>query len=181
MAQMLARIGTLYDKAITEPIIDIWDAVMSSVTDDDLRDALNRHVADPDAGRFMPKPADIIRQLSGTWAERGMMAWTVFERAFMRHGPYQPIVFEDKRIHAVIESMGGMGKITNASDRDWPFVAREFQQRYAAMRTLPDAEFGPLLGAGNNFQLSGKPLLIREGETVHPKPTLQMVVDNDDA
>lgn len=161
---LLSRIGIMYGEVVSDPLVEIWAAALGHLDNEDIRDALNRHVADPDQGRFFPKPADVMRNVSGTWGERSLMAWTMFERAFMRHGPYVPLIFEDKRIHAVVEDMGGMARFTNTDDREWPFIAKEFQTRYAGYRRPPEIEATPLLGAGNAFQSSQAPLRIGQDD-----------------
>lgn len=96
--------------------------------------AIERHMADPDVGMFMPKPADIIRQIAGTSDSRAMLAWSKVERAVRCVGSYQTVAFDDWRIHAVVRDMGGWIRLCETSEDDKPFRAREFEKRYRGYR-----------------------------------------------
>ena len=61
--RLLIGIGELYDKTLsTAAQVLYWDA-LSKYELADLDAALKAHVTTPDAGRFMPKPADLIARL----------------------------------------------------------------------------------------------------------------------
>lgn len=91
---------------------------------------LTRHALDPDRGQFPPKPADIVRHVEGGTEDRALLAWSKVDRAMRSVGPYQTVAFDDPVIHAVLWDMGGWIKIGEKTDDDWPFVAKEFQNRY---------------------------------------------------
>lgn len=76
--------------------------------------ALGRHMYDPDVGQFLPKPADIIRQLHGTSKQQqqalelaSTTAWARVREAIGRIGTYRSVVFDDWRTHAGIATCGG--------------------------------------------------------------------------
>ena len=61
--RVLIGIGELYDKTLsTAAQVLYWDALKGYALDD-LDAAFKAHVTTPDAGRFMPRPADLIARL----------------------------------------------------------------------------------------------------------------------
>ena len=112
---------------------------------------ISRHLQDPDTGMFMPKPADIIRQLEGGGDERSLKAWTKLEEAVKRLGSWKTIVFDDARIHAVITDMGGWMVFCTGTDKDWPFIRNEFCKRYRGYLQHQPTNYPALIqGEGNS-------------------------------
>lgn len=105
---------------------------------DDIRHAINIHVQDPDRGQWCPKIADLTRLLEGSTQTQGMRAWVKLEQALRCVGAYQTVVFDDPLIHAVVTDLGGWTKLCQTQVDEIPFVARDFERRYAAYRTHRD-------------------------------------------
>ena len=61
----------IYDKAVTPALREVWERALDTYNLADVQAALAAHIADPDAGRFPPKPADIIRRLPMTNIDDG--------------------------------------------------------------------------------------------------------------
>jgi len=60
---IITKTGGLYDKKISPERVSVyWDALAHRSLED-IKTAINRHVQDPDRGRFFPLPADISAQL----------------------------------------------------------------------------------------------------------------------
>ena len=59
----------LYDKAVSPALLDVWFNALEPYALADVKAAIAAHVADPEAGRFAPKPADVIRQLQARQPE----------------------------------------------------------------------------------------------------------------
>jgi hypothetical protein len=53
----------IYEKAVSPALLELWFNALDAYSLADVRAALHTHITDPDAGRFPPKPADVIRQL----------------------------------------------------------------------------------------------------------------------
>ncbi len=99
-----------------------------------VKDALGRHLRNTDTGQFMPKIADIRKMLEGSTQDAALQAWAKVDRAMRHVGPYEDVVFDDPLIHRVIEDMGGWVLLSQKDDSEWPFVAREFENRYRGFR-----------------------------------------------
>jgi len=133
---LLDSTAQLYGKnSPSHNVIALWWESLKNYDLPAIRQALTRHIQNPDTGQFMPKPADVVRMLGGTTQDSALQAWSKVDRAVRTIGPYQSVVFDDPIIHAVIADMGGWVTLANKSERDWPFVAREFENRYRAYRT----------------------------------------------
>lgn len=83
--QLLAATMSVYDKQITTAFVDVFFSALGSYSLELVREALSRHVQDPDGGRFAPKPADLIRQIVATKSTDGRPgrdeAWAIAQRA----------------------------------------------------------------------------------------------------
>ena len=83
---MLSAVAAVYGREITPEVSAIYWAALAPYDLAAVRQAFDRHVRNPDAGQFLPKPADLIRMLGGTTADSAMQAWAKVERAIRRVG-----------------------------------------------------------------------------------------------
>src|SRR5439155_23069574 len=96
---------------------------------------MHRHEMNRDNDQFVPKPAAVVRMLQGSSQDSALMAWAKVIKAITRFGPYQTVVFDDEIIHAVISDMGGWIKLGQMTEKEQPFRAQEFENRYRALKT----------------------------------------------
>lgn len=156
----IAGVMSFYGKEISHFALDVWWNALKGFDLDAVVDAFNRHVCNPDSGQFAPKPADIIRLLQGSTQDSALRAWAKVDKAVRQVGPYRTVAFDDPIIHAVIHDMGGWISLGSREEKDWPFVAREFETRYRAIRTQGGATAYPpsLPGVSDAHNLRlGKP------------------------
>jgi len=132
---VLQGVFALYGKDMSPAVMDIWWGAMRPFDLAAFRDVMNRHATDPDRGQFLPKPADVIRLMAGSTQDSALIAWAKVDRAVRSVGTYASVVFDDPIIHAVIVDMGGWVSMGQRSEDEWPFVAREFENRYRGYRT----------------------------------------------
>lgn len=142
-ARAMLAVGEIYGKKISAQQTELYWQTLSQYSIEDVESGMHRHIADPDGGQFMPKPADIIRQIGGTGDTAAMLAWSKVEKATRIVGIYQSVVFDDWKIHAVVRDMGGWLKLCETSNDDLPFRAREFEKRYRGYRS--EAPYPPKL------------------------------------
>ena len=133
--KLLVGIAELYDKRLTTAAQVLYWDLLKDYELDDIASALKAHTKSPDAGQYLPKPADIIRQLEGDTESQAMRAWSKVQEAIGRVGPYRSVVFDDPLIHAVVVEMGGWIALCEGLTDDLPFRAREFVKRYRGYRT----------------------------------------------
>lgn len=126
----IAGVMSFYGKSVSRFALDVWWTALRRFDLAAIVDAFNRHLANPDTGQFVPKPADIIRMLQGSTQDSAMRAWAKVDQAVHRVGTYCDVVFDDPLIHRVIQDMGGWIALGTRSEDEWPFVAKEFENRY---------------------------------------------------
>jgi hypothetical protein len=137
----IAGAYSFYGRELTKFQLGVWWAALEQFDFEAVADAISRHLTNPDAGQFLPKPADVVKLLSGSTQDAAIVAWTKALRAVQRAGTYVSVAFDDPLIHRVLDDMGGWVEFGKKKADEEPFVAREFQQRYRAYATqqrMPD-------------------------------------------
>lgn len=107
---------------------------------EEISQALNRHAVDPDQGQWVPKIADIVRNITGNTQTQSELAWTKVDTAIRTVGPHESVCFDDKTIHAVIEDMGGWILLCGIDNDEYPFKHNEFIKRYRGYAVRPPGQ-----------------------------------------
>lgn len=121
--------------------LSVWWQACQGCDLEQVRRALSAHALDPDRGAFAPKPADIVRVLRGTVADRSLIAWGKVLDAMQRVGAYRSVVFDDGAIHAAVSDMGGWPAICRGNVDDLPFTQKRFCDLHRAYSLRPDAAY----------------------------------------
>ena len=140
-AALVSGVLGVYEKAATPLVLSVWWEAMQPFDFEAVRDAMNRHAVNPDNGQFAPKPADIVRLLRGSSQDAALVAWSKVDRAVRSVGPYRSVVFDDPLIHVVIADMGGWPDLARSTDDEWPFVAKQFENRYRGATRVADLAY----------------------------------------
>ena len=171
-AAMMNALAEYYNREISEGLMGMYWQGLEHHDLSAVREAMNRHMQNPESGQFFPKIADIARMLTGTSSDRALQAWAKVDQAVRRVGTYADVVFDDPVIHRVLHEMGGWIAMGEKTEDEWPFVAKEFENRYrgyAARSERP--EYPPvLIGlAGAHNRKGGHetqpPMLIGDADT----------------
>ena len=107
-----------------EPEVNAIEWAFEVLKDKDLgsiRNALIAHARHPKQGQFLPKPADIIRELEGTADDKKNAATVAFARVLENVGRYNSVVFDDPAIHYAL-AVGFNGKwadVCNFNENDF--------------------------------------------------------------
>lgn len=131
---MLQSVAEYCGKPLSPGVIAIYWQGLRDLDLAALRHALNAHVQNPDTGQYMPKIADIRRMLGGTTQDAALVAWAKVDQAVRRVGNYADVVFDDALIHRVLHDMGGWMALGTKTEDEWPFVSKEFENRYRGYR-----------------------------------------------
>lgn len=134
----LSACSELYGRTISEGAMSLWWSALERFDIEQVERAFRATVEDPDGGQFMPKPADLIRCIVGTQADRSLVAWGKVLDAMHRVGAYESVVFDDGAIHAAISDMGGWPAVCRSKTDDLPFVQRRFTDLHRAYSLRPD-------------------------------------------
>lgn len=151
-AARLNALGDMYGKPQSEWALTLWWGALSMYDLAAISDALTRHVRNPDSGQFMPRPADVVKMIGGTTIDAALQAWSKVDRAVRCVGPHRDVVFDDPLIHRVLLDMGGWTGLAMKTEREWPFVAKEFENRYRGYARGPLPEYPPVLEGISNAQ-----------------------------
>lgn len=128
----MASVMDFYGKDISPFALDIWWEALKQYDYEAVTRALSLYCGKSESGQFAPKPADITKIIEGGSGDKALIAWSRVDKAVRQIGPYQTVVFDDPIIHQVISDMGGWIQLCDGDDNDWPFKAREFENRYRA-------------------------------------------------
>lgn len=128
--ELLEGALAFWGQSVSEFALSVWWQAMQPYGLAAVRQAFSRHAMNPDNGQFAPKPADIVRMLGGTSSDQALQAWAKVDRAVRHIGTYQSVAFDDALIHRVMQDMGGWIALGMKTEDEWPFVAREFENRY---------------------------------------------------
>lgn len=139
--QLVNGVYSFYGKEISEFQLDVWWGALKALDFEAVKDAFNRHLVNPDGGKFLPRPADIVELVGGGTVDRALVAWTKFELAVRNIGSWETVVFDDAIIHRVAEDMGGWRELCTRDEKAWPFVRNEFVQRYRACARAPLTDY----------------------------------------
>jgi hypothetical protein len=161
-AELITDVMKFYRQDITKFTISIWQNAMQPYTFEQVSKAMSAHVANPENGQFMPKPADIVKQLSGTVTDRSAIAWGKVFAAMSSVGAYSDVVFDDPAIHAATEDLGGWPKVCRGETKDLGYLMHRFCEFYKAYANKGDAPYPKRLIGDRSpdyeFEKKGLPL-----------------------
>ena len=129
--QMLHNLCEMYGKPrMSDEVAMLHFGALQDYSLEDVRKGFFAALRNPDSGQFMPRPADVIRELSGSGDTRAAVAWAKVREAICRVGHMPSIAFDDAIIHAVIADMGGWVKLALITNDELPFRERDFLRIY---------------------------------------------------
>lgn len=145
-AALITGCAEYYGKSVSAPVIGLYWKGLERFDFAAVEGAIWAHMSSPENGQFMPKIADVVLRTEGSSEDASMIAWTKVDKAVRGIGPYADVVFDDAIIHRVLVEMGGWISLGEKTDKEWPFLAKEFQTRYRGYRMRGGvSEYQPLL------------------------------------
>ena len=140
-AEAWFQVSEVYGRTPSDGAMDLMFNALQRFSLDDIKRALTAHVNDPQHGDFPPKPADVVRHIEGDTDSRSLSAWSKVEDAIRLVGPHQSLVFDDPRLMAVVQDMGGWIELCDVDDRELPFKRNEFTKRYQGYLQRPPEHY----------------------------------------
>lgn len=152
---LLTGIADYYGKELSAGVVGLYWQGLCQYDLPAIEKALWAHTQNPDCGQWMPKIADIAKMLHGRTVDQAAQAWAKVDAAVRRVGTYADVVFDDGVIHRVLADMGGWTSLGTKTEDEWPFVAREFENRYRGYRMRNETpDYQPILiGMANAHNL----------------------------
>ncbi|MBC7293083.1 MAG: hypothetical protein H5T84_03055, partial [Thermoleophilia bacterium] len=90
-AAMMNALAEYYNREISEGLMGMYWQGLEHHDLSAVREAMNRHMQNPESGQFFPKIADIARMLTGTSSDRALQAWAKVDQAVRRVGTYADV------------------------------------------------------------------------------------------
>lgn len=150
---VLTGVADYYGKELSEGVISLYWQGLMQYDVEAVEKAMWDHTQNPDNGQFMPKIADLTRAMQGRTQDQAAIAWSKVDAAVRRVGSYQDVVFDDPIIHRVIADMGGWIWFGNQIEDEWPFIAKNFENRYRGYKLRSETpEYQPVLIGMANAQ-----------------------------
>lgn len=142
----LSGIADYYGKPLSDRVQELYWKGLKQYDIAAVEKALWEHTQNPDNGQFMPKIADVTRNLQGRTVDQASIAWSKVDSAVRRVGTYSDVVFDDPIIHRVLGDMGGWIAIGSKHDSEWPFLGNEFKTRYQGYKMRGEVpEYQPVM------------------------------------
>lgn len=166
LGTLLTQALGFYGQTLSPFALGVWWQACQGFELAEVRKALTAHAMDPDRGQFPPKPADLVRMLRGTSADRSLIAWGKVLDAMQRVGAYRTVVFDDGAIHAAVSDMGGWPALCRSSADELPFTQKRFCDLHRAYSLRPDLAYPAQLVGEHDLQnrlaghAAGAPMLI---------------------
>lgn len=130
-AEALVATGEVYGRKVSSSLAEIYFADLSGYSIDQVLGALTAHRKDATRGQYFPKPADLIHQLeriTGHDAEAdAALAW---ETTLKLGSNYRRAEHADPLAEQAVRLIGGWERIGMSTDRDRPFLRKEFIEKY---------------------------------------------------
>lgn len=146
--ELIAQVYAFYGKDFSPFVGSVWWNAMQFNDLPAITEAMGRHCANPDSGQFLPKPGDVTRMLQGGTQDSALVAWAKVDKAVRQVGTYCTVAFDDPIIHRVLHDMGGWISMGSKGEKEWPFIAKEFENRYRGFRGRSETPEYPRLMLG---------------------------------
>jgi hypothetical protein len=129
-AKLFVVMSEIYRQDFSQVTIEFYWRVLERFSIKDIEDAFYHYIQNPDVGKFLPKPADIIMAIDGSPQNQALLAWSKTFNGIKFVGGQSSVAFDDALIHVVVKDMNNWIKLCAVEDKQLPFVAKEFQERY---------------------------------------------------
>lgn len=128
---LLIGISDYYGKALSKTTLELYRVGLKAFDYDAIERAMWQHTQSPDeCGRWMPTISDLTKMMHGRTQDQAALAWSKVNLAVRQIGVYVDVVFDDALIHRVLADMGGWASFATKEEKEWPFIAKEFETRY---------------------------------------------------
>ena len=143
-AELMTGVAEMFGKPMGKPQLQMYFASLEDLTIEQVSQGLTKHVKCPDSGQFMPKPADIIKHVTGTKKESdadleviGQSQWVTAQRAISECGSYRTPKFRDPITAACVIAGGGWTHICSLTKEQLVWAGKEFVNNYQSYSTRP--------------------------------------------
>ncbi|ABV74322.1 hypothetical protein BA3_0037 [Thalassomonas phage BA3] len=142
--ELITAINVTYGEEFTQPQTLLWWNMFKPYPIEAFEQAVYQHMADPDQGMFSPKPANIMKFITGTTKQneqaledKAELAWHVIEGEIRRIGSYGSLKMEDKQALAAVQALGGWKHLCGLTTDQMVWAHKEFIAAYQNYERTP--------------------------------------------
>lgn len=134
LATWLTSAAEVYGRPVSQAGLGLWWAILRHFDARLVDRAFKAHLADPDTGRHMPTPADIVGRIMGGSETAAAEAWAKVTAYSHPCGWSRNVVFDDPLIHAAIGTLGGWLALCETDRENLGYRRRDFVEAYKGFR-----------------------------------------------
>lgn len=149
---LMTGISDYYRQPISKMALKIYWEGLRQFDYESIERAMWQHTqSTDDAGKWLPQISDLKIMMHGRTADQAALAWSKVNMAVRQIGPIVDVVFDDALIHRVLSDMGGWAAMGLKEEKEWPFIAKEFESRYRGYKMSDQKPDYPrvLIGTAN--------------------------------
>lgn len=143
--KLLFGMGEIFDKQITDFIIDAYYEIFKDFSLDEIKKAFTLCVKSYKYNT-LPKPAEILGFLVESQEDKLIKAWMQVNKAIHEGGFYATVEFKDKIIHHCIDELGGWQWLCSQQQESMPFIEKRFYSIYKIFKKRRPNKTPRLLG-----------------------------------
>lgn len=133
-AKLVISICEIYEKKFSKSQMVLYWRVLKIFSYEEVEEAFFNHVSDTENGSFFPKPSQVVffikQKNCNDLKTSAMRAWVLVTETARRFGCGKTISFEDEKIHAVINALGGWKVFLTQSGKEILFLQKRFEEFY---------------------------------------------------
>ena len=149
-AEQLAALYSFYGAELTEFAGRIWLQSTRDISDEQFDRAIQMHIEDPQRGRWLPKPADIIGAINGDKDEASLIAWGRIIEAARAGGARIGL---DEAASSALRDIGGMAAVQRSDESQNSYLQRRFCDSFKAYSARERRE-ALMIGEDNVVRIS---------------------------
>lgn len=140
LLQTLAATYAYYDRELSQFVVQVWVEDLEGHPIDAVCAAFTAHRRDPQRGQWLPKTADILRQLQGDVEHEAQLAWGRVMEAATNGGRGEI----DNVSRQALHTMGGISAVQRADVQQTQWLRKQFLETFAVYAKR-DRDGGALL------------------------------------
>lgn len=142
--ELISMISENYNDVFSNTKIKLWWSIFKPYSISEFESGVFNHVSCPDYGMFAPKPANIMKFITGTEKQserliddRAEIAWHVIEGEIRRIGSYGTLQLEDKQALVAVKALGGWKHLCSLTVDKMIWAHKEFVAAYQNYERTP--------------------------------------------
>ncbi len=135
--ELLAVVYDLHGKVLTEMACELWMEALEGCDASAVASAFRSHAKDPDAGRFLPKPADILGRMQTRVEDDALASWLTVLRA-AQAGAATCNLSEPGQM--ALEALGGIMAVRHADESANGFLQRRYAEAFVGFSRRVEIE-----------------------------------------